>query len=193
MLRTRPVWKRGLKMYGASDEPLETYDGDDVLDARVHARSRFRSVSYPKRFAVYSVRDTAETLGDDNVHTLVVVREFRRVPLHASALALMLFTARPGGAAPVLGSLAHFVERAVSAFQPAYLLLAHSLEQPRIIALLMGVHECAALQASLPTAFSVDTLLPDIRPLLVADPEWYSYCPEPVREEVPSLVSPYAV
>ena len=93
-------------------------------------------------------------------HTLVVVREFRRVPLHASALALLLLTARAGSAAPVVAALAHFVERAVSVYQPAYLLLAHSLETPRLSMLMLGVYESAALQAAGATPFSIDTLLP---------------------------------
>jgi hypothetical protein len=187
---------RGLKLYDASVEAglgNDAHDDDDILDHRVHARSRFESVDDPDRVAIYSVRDSAETVCDYDTHTLVVVREFRRVPLHASALGLMVFTARPGAAAPVLGALAHFVERAVSLFQPAYLLLAHSLEQPQISALLMGVHECAALQAGNPTAFSLDALLPDVRPLLSEEPEWYAYCPEPALERITSLVSPYAV
>ncbi|HEV8615992.1 MAG TPA: hypothetical protein VGU22_10925 [Methylomirabilota bacterium] len=196
MRRARPVWMRGLKIYDTSVASAlgdEAHEIDDILDHRVHARSRFLSVDDPDRVAVYSVRDTAETVCDYDTHTLVVVREFRRVPLHASGLALMLFTARPGAAAPVLGSLAHFVERAVSLFQPAYLLLAHSLEQPQISTLLMGVHECAALQAGNATAFSLDALLPDLRPLLSHEPECYAYCPEPERERITSLVSPYAV
>lgn len=187
---------RGLKLFDASVAAAfgnDVRDADDFLDHRVHARSRFHSADDPDRVAIYSVRDEAATFCEDDTHTLVVVREFRRVPLHASALGLMLFTARPGAAAPVLGSLAHFVERAVSLFQPAYLLLAHSLERPQISALLMGVHECAALQAGNPTAFSLDALLPDLRPLLSEDPEWYTYCPEPALERITSLVSPYAV
>jgi hypothetical protein len=179
---------RGLRVYGMDR------DGDDLLDAAVHARSRFRSVEDPSRFAIYSVRDAVDSLADEpGTHTLVVVREFRRVPLHASALALMLFTARAGATAAVLGSLAHFVERAVSSFQPAYLLLAHSLEQPRISALVMGVHEAAALQAGTPTAFSLDALLPDLRPLLAVEPEWFGYCPESEREPMFHEISPYAV
>ncbi|PYO46642.1 MAG: hypothetical protein DMD84_25505, partial [Candidatus Rokuibacteriota bacterium] len=90
--------------------------------------------------------------------------------------------------------LAHFVERAVSVYQPAYLLLAHSLEQPRISTLMMGVHECAALAAANPTAFSVEALLPELEPLLMVRPEWFGYCPELEAQTVTSsLVSPYAV
>jgi hypothetical protein len=93
----------------------------------------------------------------------------------------------------VLAALAHFVERAVSAYQPAYLLLAHSLEQPRLSTLMMGVHECAALAAASPAAFSVDLLLPELAPLLGERPEWFTYCPEVEAETLTSLVSPYAV
>jgi hypothetical protein len=196
---------RGLRLYSTvlgrpSRLYEERYESDDVLDARVHARSRFRSVDDPDRFAVYSVHDAAghewrDGAADPGDHTLIVVREFRRVPLHASALALMLFTARGGRSAPVLAELAHFVERAVSLYQPAYLLLAHSLEQPRISTLLMGVHECAALQAAIPSAFSIDALLPELAPSLAHDPEWYSYYPDDIedRAEALSAVSPYAV
>jgi len=170
---------------------------DELLDPRVHARSRFQSVSEPGRHAVYTVHDTEAWSPADGrapgEHTLVVVREFRRVPLHASALALLLLTARAGSAASVVAALAHFVERAVSVYQPAYLLLAHSLETPRLSVLMLGVHECAALQAGGPTAFSVDTLLPELEPLLAAAPEWFSYCPEPEAAAIRSLVSPYAV
>src|SRR5438034_1007544 len=68
------------------------------------------------------------------------------------------------------------------------------LEQPRISALMMGVHECAALAAASPAAFSVEGLLPELEPLLTLHPEWFSYCPEPEAQSVESrLVSPYAV
>ncbi len=203
MLRTRPVWMRGLRLYQglASGDALERTDGgDDVFDTRVHARSRFRSQDDPLRFAVYTVHDAEAwapppaALSEPGDHTLIVVREFRRVPLCASALAMLLVTARGGYSAPVLAALAHFVERAVSVYQPAYLLLAHSLEQPRISALMMGVHECAALAAASPAAFSVEGLLPELQPLLEDRPEWFSYCPEPDVRALPSrLVSPYAV
>jgi hypothetical protein len=192
---------RGLRVYRAmastNSDALES--GDDPLDSRVHARSRFRSQTDPARLALYTVHDAEAWAPPTPVsgpgdHTLIVVREFRRVPLHASALVMLLLTARPGYAAAVLATLAHFVERAVSAYQPAYLLLAHSLEQPRVSALMMGVHECAALAAASPTAFSVETLLPELEPLLLLHPEWFSYCPEPDPQALTSrLVSPYAV
>jgi len=202
MLRTRPVWTRGLRLYRAlaSAAVLDRVrNGDDIFDTRIHARSRFRSQEDPTRFAVYTVH-AAEAwapptpVSEPGDHTLIVVREFRRVPLHASALAMLLLTARPGYSAPVLAALAHFVERAVSMYQPAYLLLAHSLEQPRISALMMGVHECAALAAASPAAFSVEALVPELEPLLTLRPEWFSYCPEREAQTVTSrLVSPYAV
>lgn len=199
----RPGWMRGLRLYagpapGVASEDLDLLDGlDDLLDSRVHARSRFRSASDPTRFALYTVHDgeaelarTSDRRPDE--HTLIVVREFRRVPLHASALALLLVTAHGGRAAPVVAALAHFVERAVSLYQPAYTLLAHSLEQPRLSVLLLGVHECAALQAASPTAFSADALLAELGPLLARPPEWYTYCPE-IESEAVARVSPYAV
>jgi len=184
----------------ASAGPLDGIAGaDDLFDARVHARSRFRSQDDLTRFAVYTVHDAQAwapptPVSEPGDHTLIVVREFRRVPLHASALAMLLLTARPGYSAPVLAALAHFVERAVSLYQPAYLLLAHSLEQPRISTLVLGVHECAALAAASPSAFSVEALLPELEPLLASRPEGFSYCPElEARMVTSSLVSPYAV
>jgi len=202
MLRTRPVWMRGLRLFRAMAPagPVEGFDGgDDLFDARVHARSRFRSQDDPKRLAIYTVHDAEAwapptPVSEPGDHTLIVVREFRRVPLHASALAMLLLTARPGYSAPVLAALAHFVERAVSLYQPAYLLLAHSLEQPRLSTLMLGVYKCAALAAANPSAFSVEALLPELEPLLMLRPEWFSYCPEPEAKTVTSsLVSPYAV
>jgi hypothetical protein len=193
---------RGLRLYRAlasadSADGLEA--GDDLFDSRVHARSRFRSQTDPARLALYTVHDAeawapAAPVTGPGDHTLIVVREFRRVPLHASALVMLLLTARPGYSAPVLAGLAHFVERAVSAYQPAYLLLAHSLEQPRVSTLMMGVHECTAFASASPAAFSVEALLPELEPLLLLRPEWFSYCPEPEAQAVTSrLVSPYAV
>ena len=193
---------RGLRLYCsmASAGPLDGIAGADALfDARVHARSRFRSQDDLTRFAVYTVHDAKAwapptPVSEPGDHTLIVVREFRRVPLHASVLAMLLLTARPGYSAPVLAALAHFVERAVSLYQPAYLLLAHSLEQPRISTLMLGVHECAALAAASPSAFSVEALLPELDPLLASRPEGFSYCPElEARTVTSSLVSPYAV
>ena len=193
---------RGLRLYraiGLGDATDRLEVGDDPCDPRIHARSRFRSQSDPTRLALYTVHDaeawtTSAAVTEPGGHTLVVVREFRRVPLHASALVMLLLTARAGRSAPVLAALAHFVERAVSAYQPAYLLLAHSLEQPRVSTLMMGVHECAALAAASPAAFSMEALLPELEPFLMLRPEWFSYCPEPEAHVVSSrLVSPYAV
>ena len=202
MLRTRPVWMRGLRLYQTTRPGQHDLLGgndpvDELLDPRIHARSRFQSVGEADRYALYTVHDTETwALADGRApgeHTLAVVREFRRVPLHASALGLLLLTARAGAAAAVVAALAHFVERAVSTYQPAYLLLAHSLESPRLSILMLGVHECSALQAAGSTAFSVDPLLPEVEPLLATAPEWFSYCPEPEAQTVTTLVSPYAV
>jgi hypothetical protein len=194
---------RGLRLYQEALRPaqrdvLAANDTvEELLDPRIHARSRFQSVGEADRYALYTVHDTeAWAPGDGRTpgeHTLVVVREFRRVPLHASALALLLLTARAGSAPAVVAALAHFVERAVSIYQPAYLLLAHSRETPRLSILMLGVHECATLQAAGSTAFSVDTLLPELDPLLATAPEWFAYCPEPETQKVTTLVSPYAV
>jgi len=186
MLRTRPVWMRGLRVYRAmaSETLMSTSEcADELLDARVHARSRFRSQEDPSRFAIYTVHDAEAwapptPVAEPGDHTLIVVREFRRVPLHASALAMLLLTARSGCSAPVLAALAHFVERAVSVYQPAYLLLARSMEAPGSVVLITGVHERAAFVAMQPSAFSLDPLMPEIGPLLEDAPEWYVYCHE---------------
>ncbi|PYM20935.1 MAG: hypothetical protein DMD81_01030 [Candidatus Rokuibacteriota bacterium] len=111
-------------------------------------------------------------------HTLIVVREFRRVPLDASTLALVVFTARPGYAAPTVAALAEFTGQAVSFYQPAYVLLARSLEDPQTVVLLTGVQDCAALEAASTSAFSIERLLPELSPMLVAEPEFYVYCPD---------------
>jgi len=163
-----------------------------------HVRSRFRSLSDPGAVALYSMRDGS---GGHDVfdppppsaesHTLAVVREFRRVPLDASTLRLMLFEAGEGCAARVIGILAHWAERAVSAYQPAYLLLAHSLEQPRISVLLAAVHEGRALAWARP--FSVESILPDVRPWLEEEPERYVYWPEERRARRVRLLAPDAV
>jgi hypothetical protein len=123
-----------------------------------------------------------------------VVREFRRVPLRASALGLVIFAARLGREAQVVAALAHFAERAVSHYQPPYLLLARSREQPGIIALLTGIQASSMLETGIGTPFSVDPLLPEVTPLLVAEPELYAYSPEIETESMfASAVSPYAV
>ena len=119
---------RGLRLYRAiasADPPRGLEVGDDLFDPRVHARSRFRSQDDPARVAVYTVHEADAwappvPVSDPGDHTLIVVREFRRVPLHASALLMLLLTARPGYSAAVLAALALFVERAVSAFPVSY-------------------------------------------------------------------------
>ncbi len=207
MSTTRPLWTRGLRLYDVAR--------DVTANAGVPARSRFQSVEDPERFAMYFVHEGIATarpapfgapgatpfvaaapaafkVGGDE-HTLMVVREFRRVPLEASALALAVFTARAGRAASLVAALAHFAERAVSAYQPAYLLLAHSLERPRTVVLITGVHERAALMAMKPSAFSIDMLLPEIQPFLATGPEWYAYRPEADVVACGGAVSPHAV
>ena len=169
---------------------------DPMLEGAVHARSRFRSVTHPDRFAVYSVHERGDafcgpvTPGD---HTLVTVREFRRVPLRASSLGLVLFAARAGREAQVVAALAHFAERALSVFQPPYLLLARSLEQPGITVLLAGVQSSSVLDSCGASVFSVNDLLPELESLLVVEPEWYEYAPDPAPESLIPPVSPYAV
>ena len=206
MFRSRSSWLRVLRFYEATDSPASDASMVDehlsLLDARVHARSRFRSVGDPGRFAVYSVHngDSAPLLAlaapaaeSEDEHTLIAVREFRRVPLAASSLALTIFTARPGRAVQVVAAIAHFVERAVDLYQPGYLLLAHSLEEPRTCLLLMAVHDSTALGAGATAAFSLDGLMPELAPLLAEAPETYAYCPEEAAEPVMGAVSPYAV
>jgi hypothetical protein len=174
MMKTRPVWTRGLRLYDTS------IDLEPAEDTR--ACSRFRSVDDPSRFAMYFVCEGADSpfglsfhAGAED-HALSVVREFRRVPLHATALGLVVFTARPGRTASLVAALAHFAERAVSTYQPAYLLLARSTDSPGTVVLITGVHERAALVAMQPSAFSLDPLMPEIRSFLDAAPEWYTYC-----------------
>jgi hypothetical protein len=206
MLRSRSSWLRVLRLYGVTDSLTPAAAAADeqlsLLDARVHARSRFRSMGDPGRFALYSVHNgesipllalAAPAAESEGEHTLVAVREFRRVPLAASSLALTIFTARAGRAVQVVAALAHFVERAVDLYQPGYLLLAHSLEEPRTCLLLMAVHDSAALSAAATAAFSLDALLPELAPLLARPPETYEYFPEPAAEPVTGAVSPYAV
>src|SRR5438128_1873450 len=88
MLRTRPVWMRGLRLYRsmASAGPLDGIAvADDLFDARVHARSRFRSEDDLTRFAVYTVHDAKAwapptPVSEPGDHTLIAVREVRRRP-----------------------------------------------------------------------------------------------------------------
>jgi hypothetical protein len=199
MFTLRPTRIRGLSFYRApGGRPPQSVVGlpADDLDGLVHARSRFRSVTDPELFAVYAVHELGATppsnaLGASH-HTLMVVREFRRVPLDASALALALFRARGGYVAGAIAAMAHWAERAVSLAEPAYLLVARSLEEPRLIALLTGVHECQALVGSRASAFSIDSLLAEAGHLLMTDPEWYVYC-APDLADTPQLISPSAV
>jgi hypothetical protein len=211
MQRGRPVYRRELRLYHADASGVLTVPSatqssacsDEDLETEVlHARSRFRSVLDPARYAMYSVREAEAEDGRPVLspveawigeHHLSVVREFRRVPLQASALGLALFTAHPARAAAVVAALASFGEEAVSLYQPSYLLLAHSREVPWISVLLMGVQEEAALLAASPTAFSLDRLLPELRPMLAVDPEWYCYDPEREPTDLSTAVSPNAV
>jgi hypothetical protein len=186
-----------LHLYDLDDEGVEIAGlapVDPLLDGRVPASSRFRSMADHCRFARYSVHDVD---GDGHrplargEHTLVSVREFRRVPLNASSLALTVFTAQSGRAAPVVAVLADFVERAVGIYQPRYLLLARSLEDPRVSLLLTAVRDAAALSAAASAAFNMDPLLAELDPLLVDPPECYAYCPE--STPLTDAVSPYTV
>jgi len=194
-MRTRPVWIRDLRIYHALDD-VGAAPGPAGAGAP-RARSRFRSLSDPQRIAEYAVREAAARHADDvpllaaETHTLAVVREFRRVPLDASGLALMLFTARPGCAARAVATLAHWAEGAVSAYQPAYLLLARSLDQPGVSTLIAGVRERRALQGASRSPLGVEGLMPELAPLLALEPEVYGYFPDGAL--VPRAVSPYAV
>ena len=195
----RAAWIRGLRLYRQFERPSAGEsvfdDASYPLDTNVHARSRFQSVTHPERFAMYSVHEPEHVteLNGPGDHTLVAVREFRRVPLQASALGMVLFVARAGAEAQVLAVLAHYAERALHLYQLPYLLLARSCEAPGIIALITGVQSAAALESSAAAAFSVDALLPELMPLLVAEPEVYAYAPEPHAEPLVAAVSPHAV
>lgn len=198
MLRSRSTWVRVLQFSELDDDagPVVGHLQDLLLDVRVHARSRFRSLARPARFAQYSVHTAQDAPGrplGPGEHTLVAVREFRRIPLDASSLALTLFRARAGRAVAVVAALADFVERAVSLYQPGYLLLAHSLDDPRTSVLLTAVRDSALLGAAAPAAFSLDELLGELTPMLFAAPENYAYCPETDAAPVTGPVSPYAV
>jgi len=195
----RSAWVRGLRLYRTAVDarggsPPQDADGLFDLEAQVHARSRFRSAEHPERYAEYTLREPgvleAMAPGD---HTLIVVREFRRVPLHASALRLVLFAARLGREAAVVATLAHFAERALSLYQPPYLLLARSAEQPGITMLLTGIQASALLESGHATPFSVDALLPELTPLLAVEPELYAYAPDREPASVMAVVAPYAV
>jgi hypothetical protein len=191
MLRSRSGWVRVLHFYELDEDdpdPVVGHLEDLLLDVRVHARSRFRSLAHPARFAHYSVHTAEGPPGlppGPGEHTLVAVREFRRVPLDASSLALAVFRAQGSRAVAVVAALADFVERAVGLYQPSYLLLAHSREDPRTSLLL------TAVQA--PAAFNLNEILSELTPMLRATPECFEYCPGPEAERVTGAVSPYAV
>jgi hypothetical protein len=182
---TRPAWSRTLFLG-------RTADLDELVPdpADVRACSRFRCAAAPDRHAVYVVwdRPRAPWVGGAVEHTLATVREFRRVPLDASGLALMVFTARPGRAAQVLATLAHWVERAVSLYQPGYVLLARSVEQPGLSVLITGVDERRALEGSWPSPFSVEPVLGELSPFLAAPPEAYRYGSDGVAAISPGAV-----
>lgn len=195
VLTNRPTWTRGVTFWETPLVDIDLALASPNVETGVHVRSRFQSVDDPCRHAVYSLQESERARGalDVGGHTLAVVREFRRVPLEASAMRLTLFTARPGSIAAVVGALAHFAERAVSLWQPTYLLLARSLERPRLAILLTAVDESAALAAASPAAFSLDPLLPELDPLLAEEPEVYVYRPAPLIARDAALVSPRAV
>jgi hypothetical protein len=199
MARVRAGWVRVLQLYDVGDEasdPAVASLLESLVETRVHARSRFRAVADPSRVARYSVHhadgDGGQPLGLGE-HTLSAVREFRRVPLDASSLALTVFSARAGRAVQLVAALAHFVQRAVDIYQPGYLLLAHSREDPRLSLLLTAVRDAAALGAAASAAFNLDRLLAEVDPLLADPPEYYAYWPEPEELPLPGAVSPYAV
>jgi hypothetical protein len=199
MLRSRSAWIRVLQLYEAAEDgadPAAVSLVESLLEGPAHARSRFRSMEDHSRLAVYSVHNAADVpraflgLGE---HVLVAVREFRRVPLDASSLGLVLFTARAGCAARVVATLADFVERAVVAYQPGYALVAHSQVAPQTSLLLTAVRDAAALGAAASAALNLDGLLAELDPLLAEGPECYAYCPEPALEPAVGAVSPFAV
>jgi hypothetical protein len=199
MRYVRPLWTRHLSLYRASTAHAMPWAAGPPTepDARPHVRSRFQSLSDPERFALYTVRDVAgepaPPLAGGERHTLAMVREFRRVPLDASTLALLLFTARGEGVARVIAALAGWVERVVSESEPGYLLLAHSREQPSLSALLAAVHEGQALQAGRPSMFAVECMCGEVRPWLTAEPQRYAYCPETVRATVAAGPPPHVI
>jgi hypothetical protein len=199
VFRARAGWVRLLRLYDLDDDvadPTALLPEETTLDLGTLARSRFRSLVDPVRFARYSVHN-ADGLGGLafglDEHRLRAVREFRRVPLDASSLALTIFTARPGRTAAVVAALADFVERAVDIHQPGYLLLAHSLENPRLSLLLTAVHDALALGAGASSAFNLGALLTELDPLLVGPPECFAYHPDAELAGLIGAVSPYAV
>jgi hypothetical protein len=192
---------RELSLYRDRVPPVDGLAADGGRPGiRVHARSYFRNLHEPGCFALYSVSAVGPGGGVPSSlppfaaedHTLVVVREFRRVPLDASGLGLMTFTARAGRAARVIATLAHWVEGAVSAYQPAYLMLAHSHEQPSLSALVAGVHERRAFEWARSSPLSVDPVLGELESLLEEAPARYAYWRDGALA-APPPISPYAV
>lgn len=203
MFHGRSIWTRGLTFW----EPTLDLPGDAVSVALTtevaegplpYARSRFRSRTNARRFALYSMAEMPDPssvlvrLGSDD-HSLAVVREFRRVPLYAASLSLAVFTARPGRAAEALAALAHFVEHAVSRWEPAYLMLARSEEQPCLSVLMAGVPDTRALAGVTSSTFRLDGLMPELGPLLTGEPEIFDYYRAERIEELVALVAPRAV
>jgi hypothetical protein len=199
VFHARSLFTRGLTIWDLAGPAFSDEGATGDATPQPHARSRFRSLANPQRVALYSLSEPPAAdavlvrLGSDD-HSLMAVREFRRVPLRASALSLTLFTARPGRAAAAVAAIAHFVERAVSVWEPAYLMLAQSLEQPRVSVLITGVHQAQALAGAAAGAFSLHGLLPELRPMLDEAPEVFEYCREErAEDELEALVSPRAV
>ena len=63
MLRSRSGWVRVLQLYALDEDaadPMGRHIEDLLLDARVHARSRFRSLADPRRFAHYAVHNSED-------------------------------------------------------------------------------------------------------------------------------------
>src|SRR5437660_9869153 len=89
MYRSRATWLRVLRLYDISDDTLTPAavldEQSSLFDAGVRARSRFRSVVDPERFALYSVPTDSlppppfrsDRQGE---HTPVALRECRRAP-----------------------------------------------------------------------------------------------------------------
>lgn len=199
MFHARSLFTRGLTIWDLAGPSFSDEGATGYAAPPAHARSRFRSLTNPHRVALYSLSEPPAAdavlvrLGSDD-HSLMAVREFRRVPLYASALSLTLFTARSGRAAEAVAAIAHFVERAVSVWEPSYVMLAQSLEQPRISVLITGVHEGHALAGAAAGAFSLRGLMPELRPMLEDAPEAFEYCREErAEDELEALVSPRAV
>lgn len=178
VLSPPPTRIRALCLYrrdggGRPSDPL----GDFRLDTHVHACARFRSLEDPERGALYAVGETGPRVRPGQrawtcrrrghvEHALIAVREFHRVPLRASSLALTLFAARPGRAVSVVATLACFIERAVDSYRPGYLLLAYSMREPWVSMLLTSLRGTQG--------FSLEELRAEVGPLLQTPPERYA-------------------